>query len=190
MYLARSIEDIFVKASDLPGFDASFILSASTPDRVKDTIDPAAYDAVVAKNSPLIALFNHDPAQIAGKWENMRRNGDTLQADIRFSSVPVGQMLKTLIGEGVPLGASIGFRGKGEHQKGGGIHFSEIDIVETSLVAVPAHPRAVQIAKSFGYDLTQPVIVPPLAPSGFEEQMNAAHRAIIRAKITLQRGTK
>lgn len=184
MFCVRSIDCLTVKRAELPAYDASFVLSAATPDRVKDTIDPAAYDVVATKSPRLIALFNHDPNQIAGQWENVRRAGDTLQADIKFSTVPVGAMLKTLINEGVPLGASIGFRGKGEIQKSGGVHFTDIEILETSVVSVPAHPRAVQIAKAYGFDLTKPARLNPLAPSGFDGVITAAHRAIIRAKIT------
>jgi HK97 family phage prohead protease len=133
-------------------FDARFVMSASTPDRVRDTIDVKAYDSATRLDK-LIALFNHDPNQIAGYWTDIKTAGDTLTGSIKFASTSLGQMLKTLIDEGVPMGASVGFRGKGEPNKQGGIHFKEIELLETSIVSTPAHPRAMQIAKSFGIDL-------------------------------------
>jgi HK97 family phage prohead protease len=133
-------------------FDARFVMSAATPDRVKDTIDVKAYDSAT-KIDKLIALFNHDPNQVAGYWTGIKAAGDTLSGSIKFASTSLGQMLKTLIDEGVPMGASIGFRGKGEPNKQGGIHFKEIELLETSIVSTPCHPRAMQIAKSFGIEL-------------------------------------
>lgn len=142
-----------VTKADASEFDARFVMSAATLDRVNDTIDPAAYDKAAAKHEKLIALFNHHPDKIAGFWTDLKRKGDTLTGYIRFASTSLGQMLKTLVDDGVPLGASIGFRGNGEPNKQGGIHFKDIDLMETSIVSVPAHPRAVQIAKSFGINL-------------------------------------
>lgn len=142
---------VSIEKSASSEFDARFVMSAATPDRVKDTIDAKAYSAI--NIDKLIALFNHDPNQIAGYWTNIKAAGDTLTGSIKFASTSLGQMLKTLIDEGVPMGASIGFRGKGEPNKAGGVHFKEIELFETSIVSTPCHPRAMQIAKSFGIDL-------------------------------------
>lgn len=143
---------VTIEKSASSEFDARFIMSAATPDRVKDTIDVKAYNSAT-KIDKLIALFNHDPNQVAGYWTGIKAAGDTLSGSIKFASTSLGQMLKTLIDEGVPMGASIGFRGKGEPNKQGGIHFKEIELLETSIVSTPCHPRAMQIAKSFGIDL-------------------------------------
>jgi len=131
-------------------FDARFIMSAATPDRVKDTIEPSAYDKALPANGKLVALLNHNPDNIVGYWSDIKRVGDTLVGQIKFASTSLGQMLKTLMNDGVPLSSSIGFRGKGVSNKSGGIHFTEIELLETSIVATPAHPRAIQIAKNFG----------------------------------------
>jgi len=133
------------------GYDARFVLSSSAPDRLKDTIDPAAYKPHLSKR--LIALWQHDRDNPIGFWENLSIVAGDLVGDIKFASTAVAQMAKQLIADGVPLGASIGFRGRGVENDIGGLHFAEIDLVETSIVSVPAHPRAVQIAKSFGITL-------------------------------------
>ena len=135
------------KAAD-PAFDARFVMSASSPDRVRDTIDPAAYKSLRVEK--LIALWQHNPDQPVGYWSNIKADGARLVGDLKLAGTNLAQMIKQLIADGVPLGASIGFRGKGEPNKDGGIHFKEISLLETSIVSIPCHPSAMQIAKSFG----------------------------------------
>lgn len=151
---AEHFQYVTVEKSAAPEFDARFVMSAASPDRVSDTIEPSAYSRAAAKVGKLIALFNHDPNQVAGFWTNLKRDKDTLTGSIKFASTNLGLMLRTLLDDGVPLGASIGFRGKGAPNDDGGIHFSEIELIETSIVSTPAHPRAMQIAKSFGIALS------------------------------------
>lgn len=140
-----------LKKSPDSAFDARFVLSASSPDRLKDTIDPAAYAPNLGKK--LIALWQHDRENPIGYWDNLKVEAGKLVADIKLVPSQLGQFVKMLLDTGVPLGASIGFRGKGEPLDNGGFHFTEIDLMETSIVSVPAHPRAVQIAKQFGITL-------------------------------------
>jgi HK97 family phage prohead protease len=167
-------------------FDARFIMSAGTPDRVKDTIEPGAYDAAT-KIDKLIALFNHDADKPVGYWTNLKREADTLTGHIKFASTNLGRMLKQLIDDGVPMGASIGFRGKGVSNKAGGIHFNEIELLETSIVSTPAHPRAMQIAKQFGIDLSA---VEPDAPRVASDAsaftLDRAKAAVLAANRTIR----
>lgn len=157
-------------------FDARFIMSAATPDRVKDTIEPSAYDSALGINK-LIALFNHDANQPVGFWTGLKREADTLTGQIKFASTNLGRMVKTLIDDGVPLGASIGFRGAGTTNKAGGVHFTSIELLETSIVSTPAHPRAMQIAKQFGISLG-----PVQAPSSSGVVSDASAHLLDRAR--------
>ena len=149
-------------------YDARFIMSAATTDRVNDTIAKNAYQANVGKK--IIALFQHDPDKPVGYWENVKMAGDTLVGDLKISSTKLGKMIKQLILDDVPLGASIGFRGAGSQNKNGGVHFTKVDIFETSVVSIPAHPRAMQIAKSFGME----EFVEPLS-SGIDNEAASGH---------------
>jgi HK97 family phage prohead protease len=139
--------EVSIEKASSDEYDARFVMSASTPDRVKDTIDPEAYKSNLGKK--LIALYQHNPDQPLGFWNNLRVESGKLIGDLKVASTNLGMMVKQLIADGVPLGASIGFRGKGEANKIGGIHFKEIELFECSVVSIPAHPRAMQIAKSF-----------------------------------------
>ena len=129
-----------------------FILSATTPDRDSDTIDVKAYESAT-KIDKLPALFNHDPAKPFGYWKNIRVVSDTLKGTLVTASTNLGKMIKQLIDDGTPLASSIGFRGKGSPNKKGGIHFKELELLECSVVSIPCHSRAVQVAKQ--YDLTE-----------------------------------
>jgi HK97 family phage prohead protease len=132
-------------------YDARFVMSATSPDRVKDTIDESAYKSNIGKK--IIALWQHNSDQPFGYWHNLRVESGKLIGDLKAAGTNLGEMIKILIRDGVPLGASIGFRGKGEDNKLGGTHFKQIDILECSIVSVPAHPLAYQIAKSFGIEI-------------------------------------
>ena len=129
------------------GYDATFVMSASSPDRVNDTIAPAAYKSAIG--GKLIALWQHKQDSPIGFWENLRQEGDKLIGDLRVASTNLGKMVKQLIADGVPVGASIGFTGEGKRNEKGGVHFTSLKLLECSVVSIPAHPRAMQIAKSF-----------------------------------------
>lgn len=180
----KSFQAEVIKA-DSDQYDARFILSASTPDRVRDTIDPTAYDSVSKTVTKLIALFNHDSDRPVGFWEKLKREKDTLTASLKFAGTNLGKMLKQLLDDGVPLGASIGFRGSGQPNELGGIHFDSIELIETSIVSTPAHPRAMQIAKQWGIDLEQEIKPHNKAASG-DPVILRANRAIIGAKRTIK----
>lgn len=176
---------VTIEKADRADFDARFIMSAGSPDRVRDTIEPSAYKSNLGRK--LIALWQHDADRPIGYWENLRVEADKLIGDIKFASTNLAQMVKTLINDGVPMGASIGFTGKGEANKQGGIHFKELNLLECSVVSIPAHPRAMQIAKSFGIDL-QSSEIEPVAESGLESRdpqqvISKAKAAILRANL-------
>ena len=181
-----------VVKSDDKDYDGVFIMSAGSPDRVNDTIEPKAYDNAV-KQDKLIALWQHSPDQPIGFWSKMQRNGDALKGYLKIADTNLGKMIKQLIADGVPLGASIGFRGKGDPNNKGGIHFKEIELMECSVVSIPAHPRAMQVAKSYNLEEflngnASNVAVEAQSASGLhlEEIRAKSKAAIIKANKTLK----
>lgn len=128
----------------------NFVLSSSKPDRVSDTIDPAAYDTVGSK---VIALWQHSHDKPIGYWDGIKRVTNKLVGTLNLAGTDLAKMVKELLDADVPLGASIGFRGKGKFNDLGGIHFSTLELLEASVVSVPMHPEAMRIAKSFGMSL-------------------------------------
>lgn len=171
---------VSIQKSDVAAYDARFVMSAATPDRVKDTIEPSAYAEAAASTPRLIALWQHDADKPIGTWERLKAEGDRLTGYIRFASTSLAQMARQLIADGVPLAASIGFRGQGEPKRDGGLHFKTIELLECSIVSCPAHPRAVQIAKSFGVEL------PAESPAAREVTaavLEARAKAVLQASL-------
>ena len=131
------------------GADATFVLSTSDVDRDQDTISTEALKGAIKGMSRLITLWQHKSDQPIGFWENLKVEGKRLIGDLQVSSTNLGNLVKQLLVDDVPLAASIGFIGKGEwNDKRGGIDFTEIEILECSVVSVPANARAVRISKS------------------------------------------
>jgi len=126
----------------------AWVISSSAYDRVSDRITLPALKGSVGKD--VICLWQHNPDQPIGKWSNLRMKGDKLVADLILAKTNLGMMIRELLAVDTPLGASIGFRGKGIANDKGGIDFKEISLLETSVVSVPCNPEAMAIAKSFG----------------------------------------
>ncbi len=160
-------------------------MSATSPDRVKDTIEASAYTPNLGKR--LIALYQHDPDRPIGYWDNLRVEAGKLLGDLKVASTNLGLMVKQLIADDVPLGASIGFRGRGEPNKVGGIHFKDIELMECSVVSIPAHPKAMQIAKSFGVDLSNGHAQNAESGNNHEAIIKIAKAAILRANRTIRK---
>lgn len=185
MDIARKVlrVPVEIRKADSPDYDARFVMSASSPDRIKDTIDPAAYKPWAGKS--LIALWQHETAQPFGVWTNLQAKAAQLVGDLKIAGTNLGSMIKALIDAGVPLGASIGFRGTGEPNKIGGIHFDAIDLLECSIVSVPMHPAALQISKNFGLLLPSSQQEPP-ANSGRSAEVLAAAQDTIKRIATMR----
>ena len=160
-----------------------FILSATTPDREQDTIDVKAYESAT-KIEKLPALWNHQTDKPFGYWKDIRVVADTLKGTLVTASTNLGKMIKQLISDGVPLASSIGFRGKGSPNKKGGIHFKELELLECSVVSIPAHPRAVQVAKQ--YDLKEYVGNDQSSIDNITgESAEIVERAILKSKAAI-----
>jgi HK97 family phage prohead protease len=125
----------------------SWVISSSDYDRVNDRIMPTALKSV--GDSDILCLWQHDTNQPVGKWTNLRMKGSKLVADLVLAPTNLGKMIAALLSVDTPLGASIGFSGKGKANTKGGIDFSDISIFETSVVSVPCNAQAIRIAKQF-----------------------------------------
>jgi len=187
--------DVAIQKSDTAEYDARFVMSATSPDRVADTIEVDAYAPNLGKK--LIALWQHDHSQPIGYWENMKVTGGKLVGDLKVASTNLGLMIKQLVADGVPLGASIGFRGRGEPNKAGGIHFKQLELLECSVCSVPAHPKAVMLAKQYNLEsiVGKKYDAEPAGENGIDAldaalqrnlRINRAKQAILAAKRALK----
>lgn len=128
-----------------------FILSDNTVDRYGDVIEAAGWDLASFKKNP-IALFGHSSSFPIGVWENLRIDGNKLVGRLKLAARGTSHRIDEIIAlveQGILRAVSVGFRPiDGEEMKGGGVRYRAQELLETSLVTVPANPNAVQIAKS------------------------------------------
>jgi HK97 family phage prohead protease/HK97 family phage major capsid protein len=133
----------------------TYVLSDATVDRYGDVIEPKGWQLDNFKQNP-IALFNHNANAPIGTWQNVRVEGDRLLAD--FAAAPAGTTqladeVRRLIDADILRTTSVGFLGvesepidpKNPYR---GTRYTEQELLETSIVSVPANPAAMQVARS------------------------------------------
>ncbi len=139
------------------GADAAITGYASlfgTPDQSGDVVMPGAYAAslaaLAASGRRVKMLWQHDPTQPIGIWDEVREDGRGLWVRGRvLPDVARGREAMALIGAGALDGLSIGYRTKrAERLAGGGRRLHEIDLWEVSLVTFPMLAQARVAAKA------------------------------------------
>lgn len=136
------------------GDGKTFVLSDETPDRMGDVIMAEGWDLADFRKNP-IALFNHSKDWIVGTWKNLRIEGHALLGELEPAPKGISERadeITRFIEAGVLKSVSVGFlplerkiRRKGEEMVG--YTFTKQTLVESSIVAVPANPNALAIAK-------------------------------------------
>lgn len=189
----KAFFDGAVTKATTEGFDATFTISSSSVDRDGDRILPTALKSAAEAKSKLIALWQHKSDQPIGAWHNLRMVGNKLVADLRIAGSNLGLMIKALLADDVPLAASIGFMGGGSINEKGGIDWDDIELLECSVVSVPANAdaqrreAALAVCKSFGLDPSL-VIEQPEGPERSDRVSAAIERANrARAKANLMK---
>lgn len=140
-------------ASDGAGLE--FVLSDATVDRYGDVVEPNGWDIRNFKKNP-IALFSHNSNFPIGKWSDLRVEGDKLIGRLNLAKRGTSYRLDELIGlveQGILRAVSVGFRPiKSEpldaERPHGAQRYVKQELLETSLVSVPANPAALALAKS------------------------------------------
>jgi HK97 family phage prohead protease len=129
-----------------------FILSDMTPDRYDDVIVADGWDLQNFQKNP-IALFNHNPDFPVGRWEGLNIKDGALRGHLKMAPIgtsPRHDELHKLIDAGILRAVSVGFRPIESKPRGtsGGLVYTKSELVETSLVSVPANPNALLAARS------------------------------------------
>jgi HK97 family phage prohead protease len=140
-------------ASDGGGLE--FVLSDGTVDRYGDIVEPDGWDLRNFKKNP-IALFGHSSSFPIGKWSDLRVEAGKLIGRLNLAKRGTSQRLDELIGlveQGILRAVSVGFMAvKAEpldaEKPYGAQRYLKSELLETSLVSVPANPAAIALAKS------------------------------------------
>lgn len=144
----RAYSVLHVKAVDVERRVITGTATTPEPDRVGDVIEP--HGAKFARSLPLL-LF-HDSTRPVGtvKLHKPTDDGITFEAQIPEISAPPSLKERvdeawTSVKAGLVKGVSIGFRALDdgvELMRSGGYRFKQIEILELSLVAIPANAAA------------------------------------------------
>jgi HK97 family phage prohead protease/HK97 family phage major capsid protein len=131
-----------------------FVLSDETPDRMGDVIVAAGWDLSNFRKNP-IALFNHAANFIVGRWRNLRIEKKSLRGHLELAPEGTSDRIdeiRRLVDAGILKAVSVGFRPIASQPRSNGKTylgetFEKTELVETSLVSVPANPNALAVAK-------------------------------------------
>ena len=113
-----------------------------TADRVGDMIEKGAFRQA---KGPLPMLAFHRPDDPVGVWSDISESdkGLTVKGRLLIDDLPRAREVRALVQSGAVTGLSIGFMTvKAENRKSGGRTIRAVDLLEISLVSVPAHPGA------------------------------------------------
>ena len=130
-----------------------FVLSDETPDRMDDIIMSDGWDLANFNKNP-IALFGHQSSFPIGKWKNVRVVDKQLRGFLELAPEGTSQRIdeiRRLVDADILRAVSVGFRpkeSKPRSETDWGLFFTKSELVETSLVSVPANPNALAVAKS------------------------------------------
>ena len=113
-------------------------------DQGGDIVEQGAYGASLAKGRGIKMLWQHDPAQPIGVWDEVREDAKGLWVKGRLlPDVVKGREAASLIAAGAIDGLSIGYRTVKACKDGkGGRLLSELELWEVSLVTFPMLPEA------------------------------------------------
>ena len=136
------------KAGDDP---LVYVMSDETVDRVGDVIKASGWNLQNFAKNP-VALFGHDHKFIVGHWTDVKVQGKQLIGRLKLLPKGISERLDEVIAAveaGILRAVSVGFNidpDKAERNKEGGYSFGSAELLECSLVSVPANPNALRKA--------------------------------------------
>lgn len=144
-------------AASAVGPDLEFVLSDETRDRYGDVVKAAGWQLSWFRKNP-IALFGHSSGFPIGRWKNVRVENDKLVGQLEFAAEgtsPRIDELRSLVMQGVLRAVSVGFRpledeAIDEKNPYSGRRYTKQELLECSLVSVPANPAALAKAAALG----------------------------------------
>ncbi len=153
MWSDKSMSEIVHKTHATDSAGLEFILSDETPDRYDDVISANGWDLNNFSKNP-IALFNHNPDFPVGRWINLGVKDGGLRGHLLMAPEGTSERhdeMRKLIEAGILKAVSVGFRpiesSPRKESTKGGLFYGKSELVETSVVSVPANPNALAVAK-------------------------------------------
>lgn len=141
-----------------PNRSIKFIITTGSPDREQDVIDPDGWDVAGFLKNPVV-LFAHDYDSLPiAKATAIEQQGDKLIATAEFAPAelnPMAEQVFQMLKAGFLKGASVGFRPLdfNYNEERGGVDFVSQELLEFSIVPVPANAQALMAAGLKGADV-------------------------------------
>lgn len=154
---------------------ATFVFSDNSVDRYGDTIDARGW-VLDNFNANPIALFGHDSSSVEnviGRAKNVRVQGNQLIGDIEFMPAetnPTAEAVYQMVKGGWLKTVSVGFQpldwaASKDKSRPGGVDFKKQELLEISIVPIPANPNALGQARAAGVDVDRLALIQLQAPS-------------------------
>ena len=128
-----------------------FVITTGAADREKDVIDPSGWDVENYLRNPVV-LFAHDYDSLpVARTISLEQQGDKLIAVAEFASAelnPMAERVFQMLKQGFLRGASVGFRPVAFtfNDARGGVDFAKQELLEFSIVPIPANAQALMAA--------------------------------------------
>jgi HK97 family phage major capsid protein/HK97 family phage prohead protease len=143
----RAYSLLTVKAVDNERRVITGIATTPTPDRVGDVVEPMG----VKFNNPMPLLHQHKAELPVGTVTFQKPTKDGIKFEARLPNIEIDGPLKDRVDmawqeikAGLVRGVSIGFRSlEASMMEDGGIHFLQTEVMELSLVTIPANADTV-----------------------------------------------
>lgn len=157
-YRTRSAEGPLKKDGTQSADDPfDFVLSDETADRHGDIIRAAGWNLSEFKKNP-IALYGHkhDATHVIGNWSNVRIEGKRLLGRLKLAQAGTSEIVdivRSLVEQRILKTVSVGlsileYTPIDKNEPWGGWDITRAALNECSMVAVPANPNAMALAKS------------------------------------------
>jgi len=135
-----------VQADDDP---FEFVMSSDDVDRMGDIIDIDGVDLAAFAKNP-VALWNHDSGSPIGTWEDVRKISGQLRGRLVLAAAGTSSLIdrvRQLIEQRIIRAVSVGFKPleMSALKETGGLRFTRSELLECSVVAVPANANALRI---------------------------------------------
>lgn len=150
-----------VEAKDGDATDVSrrrtFVISTSSPDRDNDVIEADGWQLANYQKNPVV-LWAHDYRSLPiGKAIEVGLQGGKLVSTMEFADHDFANTVLRLVDGGFLRATSVGFRPEkySINEDRRGLDFTEQELLEFSIVPVPANPEALIVAREFKSDLDQ-----------------------------------
>ena len=162
--MSQIIKEMFVETKQNDDDTMTFIGSTEDIDRDGEVIRASGWDLKNFKKNPVV-LFGHNHFALPiGKSLETWVDDDKLKFKVKFASEeanPLAGSVKKLIKEGIIKSTSVGFipkkweDGDTQDPKGPRRIYTKQELLELSIVPIPANPNAVLTSKAFGQALAE-----------------------------------